>query len=344
MGVTIILPAHNEERIIKQAIESLLNQSYWETEIIVCLDNCTDKTEAILNNNFGDNYAVKIFKSVNNQHKKAGALNQLFSCYFSSMRKYILVMDADTVLHHRAVEEGVRYLKSNNKHGAVCSIAGIMNPEKKNLLWYLQSIEYGFGDTSFIENRGNVFVCRGMYSMYRKAALNTILDNRGFIYDQNSITEDYELTLELKKYNWEISSYTKIKAFTDVPIKFKDFWVQRVRWMKGGVEDLIKHGIKKHTKNDIIGSLFYRFLIIVQIYFLIEIFRFKEINVFWTAAFLSIYLLNIIVRFKYVRNKDFKTYLIAFSLIPIMLYGMLDMILTIYTTFLGVLKVDIKWR
>ena len=88
MGVTIILPAHNEEKIIKQAIESLLNQSYWDTEIIVCLDNCTDKTEAILNDNFGDNYAVKIFKSVNNQKKKAGALNQLFRCYFNNMRKY----------------------------------------------------------------------------------------------------------------------------------------------------------------------------------------------------------------------------------------------------------------
>jgi cellulose synthase/poly-beta-1,6-N-acetylglucosamine synthase-like glycosyltransferase len=104
--VTVILPAHNEAKIIREAVQSILDQSYWDVEIICCLDNCTDDTEKVLNV-FEDNMSVKIFKSVDNKHKKAGALNQLFQYYFDKMQEYILVMDADTVLHRDAIKEGL---------------------------------------------------------------------------------------------------------------------------------------------------------------------------------------------------------------------------------------------
>lgn len=342
--VSVILPSHNEEKIIKKAIESILNQRYSNNiDIYVILDNCTDRTEEILNKNFSENYQVKIFKTVKNKYKKAGALNQLFNIAFKDLSEYILVMDADTVLHHESIENGVKFLNNNKENAAVCSIAGVMIPEKKNLLWYLQNLEYGFGDTSFIENQGNVFVCRGMYSMYRKTALEKVL-NRGYIYDQESITEDYELTLELKRNGYKISNSKDIKAYTDVPLTFKDFWIQRVRWMKGGVKDLIKHGFKAHTKKDIFEAIFYRILIFIQWFFLIEVVRAKNINLFWTVAILAIYVLNISIRFKYVRNKDFKMYVVCFSLIPLIIYGMLDAVLTIYTTFLALLNVKTSWR
>jgi cellulose synthase/poly-beta-1,6-N-acetylglucosamine synthase-like glycosyltransferase len=338
--VTIILPAHNEEKIIEEAIMSLKKQTYWDIEIIALLDNCTDNTESIARK-FDD---VKIFKSRNNKYKKAGALNQLFESYFTEMHNYILVMDADTVLHHKAIEEGVRFLENNIHSGAVCSMAGIIEPEKKNLLWYLQNIEYGFGDTNFIENQGNIFVCRGMYSMYRKAALRNVIKSRNVVYNVESITEDYDLTLVLKKLGYGISNCHKIKAFTDVPTTIKEFFVQRKRWIKGGAEDLIRHGYKKYTYADINKMLIYFLLIIAQILFAVEAIKSCNVNLIWLFVIIGLYYINSIVRIKYIINKDWKMYLILFSMLPVFLYSILDNILTIYGTALAVLKIKTEWR
>jgi poly-beta-1,6-N-acetyl-D-glucosamine synthase len=339
--VTVILPCHNEEKILKSSIESLLKQTYWDIEIIVVLDNCIDKSEEIANS-FDEQ--VKVFKSIDNKHKKAGALNQLFNCYINYMGEYILVMDADTVLDKKAIFEGVRFLNKNENHAAVCSIAGVLEPENKNLLWYLQKIEYGFGDTSFIENKDNVYVCRGMYSMYRKYSLQKIHDERNFVYDINSITEDYELTLKLKSYGYKISNCTKIKAYTDVPTKLKDFFIQRKRWIKGGVDDLRKYGYKKYTARDINCLAFYILLIILQVYFLSEAIIVRNVNLYWLSAIVFLYYLNAFTRLKYVRNKDFKTYVIVYSIFPMMAYSIFDSFTTIYSTILSFTKKQINWR
>jgi len=48
MRVSIIIPAHNEERLIKKCIESLLSQSVKPLELIVIDDHSTDKTASII--------------------------------------------------------------------------------------------------------------------------------------------------------------------------------------------------------------------------------------------------------------------------------------------------------
>ena len=343
LGVSVILPMHNEEKIVKFAIQSLLNQTFKYIDIICVLDNCTDNTENILLNDFEDNIQVKIFKTINNTGKKAGALNQLLDYHFDDLKNKVLIMDADTILAKDAVAKGIKFLNNNKDHAAVCSMAGVLNVKSKNILWYLQNIEYGFGDSGFIETQGNVFVCRGMYSMYCKSSLENVL-NRGYIYDLNSITEDYELTLELKRLNYKISSSTEIKAYTEVPITLKELWIQRVRWIKGGVEDLIKHGLKRHTLYDIWTSVFYRFLILIQLVFMVELLFVKHINISWLIVLSFILTINSLFRLKYIRHKSKITYIILFTMIPMLFYGFLDAILTIYATYLAIFKIKIKWR
>ena len=341
MGVTIILPAHNEEKIIKQAIESLLNQSYWDTEIIVCLDNCTDQTESILNNNFGDNYAVKIFKSVKNEKKKAGALNQLFNCYFKNMRKYILVMDADTILHHKAIEEGVRYLKKNEQHGVVCSKAGVI--KEHGFIWNIQNIEYGRFDTDRTETLDFCIVAHGMFSMYRKKVLSKILQ-RGYLYDEDCITEDYELTLAVKQTGYKIGNSLRIKAYTDVPLTVKDYWVQRVRWMTGGLNALSKYSFNKHTARDMLGHVLFVILFTLQFFLIINsiINKYNPLG-FGLVIILGISTINAIVRYKYVSHKSLKTFIFAVILIPDIFISWFQTTVMINAYARHFLKIETKW-
>ncbi len=47
--VSVVVPVHNEERVIDKCAISLRNQSHSKIQIIFVLDRCTDKTKEILN-------------------------------------------------------------------------------------------------------------------------------------------------------------------------------------------------------------------------------------------------------------------------------------------------------
>lgn len=58
MKISVVIPAYNEEKYIKECLDSLTRQSFKNYEIIVSLNNCTDGTEDIVRKYKG----VKIVK------------------------------------------------------------------------------------------------------------------------------------------------------------------------------------------------------------------------------------------------------------------------------------------
>jgi cellulose synthase/poly-beta-1,6-N-acetylglucosamine synthase-like glycosyltransferase len=342
--VTIILPAHNEEKIIKDSINSLLNQSYCNLEIITVLDNCTDNTELIINSNFEDETSVKIFKTVNNRNKKSGALNQLFNYYFDNMGEYILIMDADTVLDKNAVAEGVKFLDKYIKYGVVCSKAGVIEPKKKTFMWHIQNIEYGQFDTDRIETQGFCMVAHGMFSMYKKEVLKKV-KVRSCIYDENCITEDYELTLAVKSLGYKIGNNLKIKAYTDVPMTLKEYWIQRIRWMTGGLNALSKYSFNRYTYKDKIGHLLFLILFSLQL-FLVTSAIITKTNLFGFGiiVILSLSLINSLLRYKYATLKNRFTLFFVIILIPDIFLSWIQTMIMIKSWINYVFKINLNWR
>lgn len=100
---TVVMCAHNEERYIKAALLSVLNQSLKPIEIIVVLDRCTDRTGEI-----ASSFPVKII------NKDYSRWNFPYSENLELARKYIdtayyAIVDADIVLEKdyfkRLIEE-----------------------------------------------------------------------------------------------------------------------------------------------------------------------------------------------------------------------------------------------
>ena len=94
--ISVIIPTYNNENSIEKCLNSVLNQSYKEIDIIVINDGNTDETEKILTK-YKDR--VQIYKKQNEGPASARNLG-LEKCN----TKYLFFVDADDYLENDAIE------------------------------------------------------------------------------------------------------------------------------------------------------------------------------------------------------------------------------------------------
>jgi cellulose synthase/poly-beta-1,6-N-acetylglucosamine synthase-like glycosyltransferase len=321
-----IVPAHNEQKIIANTIVDLLNQSLG-ISILIVADNCSDDTVSIVKE-FERQYPnVKLMETVDNNKKKAGAVNQAITAIGNYPLDAILLMDADTRIDVYAVERAWNTLSSDRTLAAVCSKAGVLPYEGKNLfewfLYYLQRLEYSLFDSQRVETLGCIKVVHGMAALHR---WSSILEVGGF--DDDNLVEDYDLTIRYKEAGYNVTIELEMKAWTEVPVKLRDWWKQRLRWNRGGVDTLKKHGWNVVTKNHIIQHYVMNIITIFQWVFLIMFVAllFRG-GLLMHGLVLIITLLSMsssIYRLKYLEERNVLDYVFRLLLIPELLYGILQ--------------------
>ena len=247
MNTTVLIPAHNEEAGIVQAMESIDAQSMRPTRKVVLADNCTDATVSLARSREG----WECWESVNNTHKKAGALNQAAQRLIDE-DGYVFVMDADShiapdfLLHaHRAMEVA-----------SVGAVGGIFYGDPGGgVLGHLQRNEYARYGRDIERKRGKAMVLTGTASMFRLSVWRKIAQSRGDslpgqpgqVYDTLALTEDNEITIAVKTLGFQCVSPTECTVQTEVMESLGDLWRQRMRWQRGAIENLSHYGWSKVT-------------------------------------------------------------------------------------------------
>jgi glycosyltransferase involved in cell wall biosynthesis len=126
--ISIIIPAHNEERVISATLKELISgATIGELEVIVVCNGCTDKTAEIVAS-FGD--AVKCIETP--VPSKSNALNLGDSKASGFPRVY---QDADVVLSLEAILKIAQVLKS----GEFLAVAPLMRMDFRNASWLVRS-------------------------------------------------------------------------------------------------------------------------------------------------------------------------------------------------------------
>lgn len=105
--VSIILPVYNCENYIREALESIINQSYNNIEIIIINDGSVDNSLQIINSIKDDR--IKIFSS----EKNKGLIYSLNLGLQHSKGEFIARMDADDIALSNRIEEQVNFLIKN---------------------------------------------------------------------------------------------------------------------------------------------------------------------------------------------------------------------------------------
>lgn len=100
--VTIMIPTYNQSEYLQQAIESALNQTYGNLEIIVSDDSSTDKGVVSILNKFQDNDKVRIFQ---NEVNLGRVKNYHTSLYERAKGEWVINLDGDDVFEDRTFIE-----------------------------------------------------------------------------------------------------------------------------------------------------------------------------------------------------------------------------------------------
>lgn len=227
MYITAIVPAHNEEKSIVNTVNSLKEQV---DQIIVACDNCTDHT---FKNSIET--GAQVFATKHNTARKAGALNQALERYVNWNKKdqYIFICDADTIISKNWVKRAKTLIET----GGYDAIGSIFkgDADRNSMLQFCQQMEW-CRYSNQIKRRQKVFVLTGTASMISARSFEKVHEMNGYYYDENSITEDFSLTLDLKKIGAKIISPMSCSCTTEIMPTWRLLFLQRRRWYLGALQ------------------------------------------------------------------------------------------------------------
>ncbi|WP_286102888.1 glycosyltransferase family 2 protein [Pediococcus pentosaceus] len=231
MDVTAIVPAHNKGANIEATIKALKQQV---RKVIVACDHCTD-----------DTYQKSIqagavaFETVDNQHRKAGALNQALENYvdWQLPDQYIFICDADTVIADDWIERAQIAIDAGG-YDAVGSVF-FGDADRSSMIEFCQQLEW-YRYTNQIKRSKKVFVLTGTASMVSAEMFQKVKARKGSFYDEDSITEDFALTIDLKEAGARIISPISCYCTTEIMPNWRLLFLQRRRWYLGALQQMVR--------------------------------------------------------------------------------------------------------
>ncbi len=137
--VTVTVPMYNNERFIRQTIESILSQTYSNFELLVYDDNSSDCSFEVASS-FTDP-RIRVFRNKRNLGPE-GNWNRAIR---EVSGKYVKLICGDDILYPKCIEKQVAVLENDpmNMVSLVCSQRTIIDPDGKPIIKKINLVEKG---------------------------------------------------------------------------------------------------------------------------------------------------------------------------------------------------------
>ena len=278
--VTVLAPAYNEGNTIIENIRSLLSIHYSDFEVVIINDGSNDNSlEKIIAHyqlekvNYMVNYIIPtkpirgVYKSTNKAYSKllvvdkenGGKADSLNAGINISNKKYFAGIDVDCILEEDALLKMIKpFLEYSSSRviatGGVIRIANSCEVKDgkivkinlpSNLIARFQVLEY---TRAFLMGRmawsrlNGLLLISGAFGIFDR---EIVIKSGG--YDSNTVGEDMELIVRMRRYMIENDLKYRIVyipdplCWTEVPEKLRTLSRQRNRWTRGTMETLFKH-------------------------------------------------------------------------------------------------------
>jgi cellulose synthase/poly-beta-1,6-N-acetylglucosamine synthase-like glycosyltransferase len=229
--VSILVPAYNEGKVITSTIRSLLSSTYDNYEILVVDDGSTDNTSEVVRNAFIAEERVRLFMVANGG--KATALNFALR---HARGEVVIALDADTLFAPQTIGMLARRF-SDPQVGAVAGNAKVGN--RINIITRWQALEYITAqnmDRRAFALLNCITVVPGAVGAWRRELLE-----RAGGFSADTLAEDQDLTLEIRRLGFKIGYEDEAIAWTEAPDRLRPLAQQRFRWAFGTLQCMWKH-------------------------------------------------------------------------------------------------------
>lgn len=143
--VSVIITAYNREKLIPRAIQSTLNQTYKNLEILIIDDGSIDNTKKIVEEFIKKDHRIKYFYKENGGFSSAANLGIKMST-----GEYISFLDSDDEWLPGKVEKSICAFNSNANIGIVACEMIMVKDEEEKIMNFKEKENYGV--KNFIKN------------------------------------------------------------------------------------------------------------------------------------------------------------------------------------------------
>lgn len=200
--VSVVIPAYNSSAMVKEAIASVLAQTYDDFEIIVVDDGSTDDTESVVRS-FGDRVLY-----LKQENQGAGAARN--SGIHASGGEYVAFLDSDDLWSPEKLSEQIPVLERDSELGLVYSDWAVVSQDGPVEDSYLRKLPAASGYVFDQLVQCGFILTSGV--LLRRACLNDV----GGFDNSLSIAQDYDLWLRIC-YRWKV-------ALVNRPLVTKRSW------------------------------------------------------------------------------------------------------------------------
>ncbi|CAH2463825.1 MULTISPECIES: glycosyltransferase family 2 protein [Bacillus cereus group] len=244
--VSVIVPLYNAEKYIEETMESILNQTYKNLEIVVVDDGSKDQSSSIVKN-LEKKYPEQIKYILQENQGVSVARNTGIE---NASGEYVSFLDSDDVWHPTKIEKQIESMHKNNMNACYC---GYMN-------FYEETGEKVENTTNFIKgNMTKAFLTHQVF-----AQTSTWIFKRSIVMDHNirftpgcSWGEDLEFLFKLMSvtnvcYVDEYLTYYRILSGGNLSSNYKDYELKTTKELEvfNRMKDWIHNKSKDLITND----------------------------------------------------------------------------------------------
>lgn len=220
--ISIVVPAKNEEKNIRNCVQSCLNQTYRNKEIIVVNDGSTDGTGEILDElrketRTEDLRILHLSKSVGKK-KAVEAASEI------ARGEIYAFMDSDCDMAFNAVEKAAKIFHNDRKLGALTCHGRVRSAQRGNTIEKFQQVYIDISCRSIKAAESSfksVTCCSGSLSFYRRVAIQDFIHewaNDRFLGMDFKFCTDRRLTAHILGTRTTLDTLTNKKQHEHMPI------------------------------------------------------------------------------------------------------------------------------
>lgn len=195
--ISIIVPVYNAQEYLEKCLDSLIDQSYKNIEVICINDGSRDQSESILLKYQEKHPSIFVVKTIEN----AGQANARNLGLELAKGTYICFVDSDDYIDKKILEKLYFNMKANNSDLSFCDIERIFEG-KMSLLErsFKYDIQLDFNGVTTIYDKPEI-ICYMMNAPYAKLIKKQFLVENNISFIKGYIYEDLVFTQEILAAN-----------------------------------------------------------------------------------------------------------------------------------------------